>query len=354
MEADLEIRSVRKRFGAVDAVKDASLQVGRGEILAFLGPSGCGKSTLLQIIAGFVDADAGDIFVRGRSLTGVPAHLRRTGLVFQHYALFPNMTVRRNIEYGLRAAGEERDSMRRRVAEAVALLKLDGLEERYPNELSGGQKQRVAIARTLAIRPDVLLLDEALSALDKNLREAMQIELSVLLRQLQITTILVTHDQREAFGIADRIAVMEAGRIVQTDAPEAIYHQPRSAFILSFLGSSSELPVDIEGPSSGQRLSGPSGIGFALDGSRSLQAGKATLYLRAEEIRIATRPTAVHASAPGSLAFSTFLGSAVRYVIDLAGRQIVVELPPQDAPHLAYGANVYLDFDPARAHILQG
>src|SRR5690606_12636694 len=161
------------------------------------------------------------------------------------------------------------------------------------------------IARTLAIRPDVLLLDEALSALDKNLREAMQIELSVLLRQLQITTILVTHDQREAFGIADRIAVMEAGKIVQTDAPEAIYHQPRSAFILSFLGSSSELPVDIEGPSSGQRLSGPSGIGFALDGSRSLQAGKATLYLRAEEIRIATGPTAVHASAPGSLAFST-------------------------------------------------
>jgi ABC-type Fe3+/spermidine/putrescine transport system ATPase subunit len=350
-EMDLEIEGISKSFNGVLVVDRASLSVRRGEILAFLGPSGCGKSTLLQTVAGFVTPDAGEIRLRGRTITAVPPHRRGVGLVFQHYALFPHMTVRGNIEYGLNAAGATRADIARRVAEMVGLLKLGGLESRYPGELSGGQKQRVAIARTLAVRPDLLLLDEALSALDKNLREAMQIELSLLLRQLQITTVFVTHDQREAFGIADRIAVMEHGRVIQIDTPERIYRQPRSAFIADFLGSSSSVGVEVRRDRDGCAVISPAGLSFRVEQDQAV-AGPGRLILRAEDITLSTGATAVHSGLPATVQLATFLGSTIRYVVALQDSQVVVEAPPGRGGRFSEGDQVFLDFAPERVHLV--
>lgn len=352
-KADLEILGVSKSYGLNKVVNDASLTVRRGEILAILGPSGCGKSTLLQMVAGFVTPDAGAIRLRGRTITHMPPNRRGVGLVFQHYALFPHMTVRGNIEYGLRTSGVARDDMNQRVDEMVALLKLQGLEKRYPGELSGGQKQRVAIARTLAIRPELLLLDEALSALDKNLRESMQIELSLLLRQLEISTVFVTHDQREAFGIADRIAVLEHGRVVQVDTPERVYHQPRDAFIADFLGSSSNLEVQVRCMGGQMAVVAKGGLAFQVTDHGGFPAsGAARMILRAEEVALSAVATAVHRESPGTVQLATFLGATIRYVVALQERQIVVEAPPGMAARFAQGDRVFLDFAPDRVHMV--
>jgi ABC-type Fe3+/spermidine/putrescine transport system ATPase subunit len=340
-EHALELKDVEKRFGPVTAVDRCSLDVARGEILALLGPSGCGKTTLLNLVAGFEDPDAGDIRLAGRSLLGVPANRRNMGMVFQQYALFPHMTVAANIAYGLEARALPQKEIQQRVAENVALLHLDGLERRYPAELSGGQRQRVAVARALAIRPDLLLFDEAFSALDKNLRETMQVELSLLLRRLGITAILVTHDQREAFALADRIAVMERGRIVQAGPPKELYRQPSSAFVLEFLGSTNRIPVRREG---GRLLA--SGLDFALpDGVESPEI--AGVYLRTEDLALADAPTEVHAGPPAQVTLSVFLGNVQRYVLTLGELSLVADRPPGEAERKV-GASVYLAFDPAR------
>ena len=268
-EIDLDIRSVCKRYGGLAAVDNASLSIRKGEIISFLGPSGCGKSTLLNMIAGFVDPDEGDIALRGRSLVNVPPHKRETGMVFQHYALFPHMRVAGNIAYGLEARNQPAALIRERVARMMSLLKLDGFEDRFPGELSGGQRQRVAVARALAVQPKVLLLDEALSALDKNLREEMQIELSLLLRKLEITTIMVTHDQAEAMALADRIAVMSDGRIEQLAAPRELYRQPRTAMVARFVGSGMVFPVDVLDRRPGEVTAQFYGAHFPLRGEAS-------------------------------------------------------------------------------------
>lgn len=349
----LEIHGVSKAFNGVQVVDNASLSIRSGETLAFLGPSGCGKSTLLQMVAGFVTLDSGDIRLHGESIIAKPPYRRGIGLVFQHYALFPHMTVAANIEYGLRAAQAPAADRQLRVREMVALLKLEGLERRYPGELSGGQKQRVAIARTLAVHPELLLLDEALSALDKNLREAMQIELSLLLRQLGISTIFVTHDQREAFGIADRIAVMEQGRILQVDTPETIYRQPGSGFIADFLGSSSSLNVDVRRSANGLEVVTHVGVSFCLPpGDSEPMVGRSRLILRAEEVTLSSAPTAVHQERPATVHLATFLGSTVRYVVALQDHQIVVEAPPRGGALFDVGGQVFLDFEPGRTHLV--
>ena len=337
-DAALALSAVQKRFGAVKAVDGCSLEVGRGEILALLGPSGCGKTTLLNMIAGFEEPDAGDIRLGGRSLLGVPANRRNMGMVFQHYALFPHMTVAANIGYGLEARGLPRTEIDSRVAENVALLQLTGLAQRYPMELSGGQRQRVAVARALAIHPDLLLLDEAFSALDKNLRETMQVELSLLLHRLGITAIIVTHDQREAFALADRIAVMEQGRIVQVGPPEELYRRPNSSFVLEFLGSTNRIPVRREG----DRLVGEV-LAFPAPGPGDI----ASVHLRTEDLSLADTPTPVHAGPPAEIALSVFLGGVHRYVLTLGGMSLIADRPPNE-PERAVGAKVFLAFDPAR------
>jgi putative spermidine/putrescine transport system ATP-binding protein len=233
----LRLDGVSKAYSTVVALEPLSLDVPAGALVALLGPSGCGKSTTLRIVAGLETPDQGRVFLGGRDITQVPANRRRLGLVFQNYALFPHMTVGENVSFGLRMSGVNRAETERRTHEALDLVQLNGLDERYPAMLSGGQQQRVALARTLIMQPAALLLDEPLGALDKNLRESMQFELRRLQRTLGITTILVTHDQEEALTLSDMVVVMNKGRIVQSGAPKDIYDRPDTRFVAAFLGS---------------------------------------------------------------------------------------------------------------------
>jgi putative spermidine/putrescine transport system ATP-binding protein/spermidine/putrescine transport system ATP-binding protein len=237
---------VTKRFGKTTALDDVSLMVRRGELMTLLGPSGCGKTTLLNLVAGFLTPDSGEIAIAGRRMTDVPAYRREIGIMFQNYALFPHMSVAANVGYGLRMRRIAKAEIARRVGEALALVKLAGLEDRKPRQLSGGQQQRVALARALVIRPQVLLLDEPFSALDRNLRASMQVELKEIQRKLGVTAIFVTHDQSEALSLSDRIAVIADGRIRQLDIPDEIYRHPLDRFVASFIGDANVLRARLE------------------------------------------------------------------------------------------------------------
>jgi putative spermidine/putrescine transport system ATP-binding protein len=237
----LEIDSVTHHYGPVTAVAAVSLVVRAGEIVALLGPSGCGKTTLLRVVAGFVRQSAGSVRIDGKPIDHLPANLRNVGIVFQSYALFPHMTVAHNIAYGLEARGVPRAEVRRTVERFLEVVRLTDFRDRLPRQLSGGQQQRVAVARALAVEPTVLLLDEPFSALDKGLRLDMQIEIKRLQRQLGLTVILVTHDQDEAMSVADRIAVMNRGRVEQFDTPINVYDHPATLFVSGFIGTTNLL-----------------------------------------------------------------------------------------------------------------
>jgi putative spermidine/putrescine transport system ATP-binding protein len=245
---DVAVRfdNVVKRFGEVAALHDVSLCVRRGELMTLLGPSGCGKTTLLNLVAGFFSPDEGAILVGGALVNDVPTYQREIGMMFQSYALFPHMSVAANVAYGLKMRGLPKPDIARRVAEVLALVKLSGLEDRRPRQLSGGQQQRVALARALVINPKVLLLDEPFSALDKNLRASMQVELREIQRSLGVTTIFVTHDQSEALSLSDRIAIMSEGRIRQVGTPEEVYAKPCERFVASFVGDANVLRARLE------------------------------------------------------------------------------------------------------------
>ena len=232
----VRLDGVTKRFGETTALDELSLLVRRGELMTLLGPSGCGKTTLLNLVAGFLVPDRGEIAIDGRRVTDLPSYRREIGIMFQNYALFPHMNVAANVGYGLRMRRIARPEIERRVADALALVKLEGLEDRRPRQLSGGQQQRVALARALVIRPKVLLLDEPFSALDKSLRASMQVELKEIQRKLGVTTIFVTHDQSEALSLSDRVAVIAQGRIRQLGTPDEIYRRPADRFVASFVG----------------------------------------------------------------------------------------------------------------------
>src|SRR4051794_5443049 len=240
-EAAVQLDGVTKRYGSLTSLHEAWLKVVPGEFLTLLGPSGCGKTTLLNLIAGFLEPDAGEIFIAGARVTATPVWDRDIGMVFQNYALFPHMSVARNVAYGLASRGIPRAEVAARVTGALRLVKLEALAERRPRQLSGGQQQRVALARALVIRPKVLLLDEPFSALDRNLRGAMQVELKEIQQGLGITTIFVTHDQGEALSMSDRVAVMSEGRIHQVGTPETIYRRPVDRFVAGFVGDVNRL-----------------------------------------------------------------------------------------------------------------
>jgi putative spermidine/putrescine transport system ATP-binding protein len=237
----LDVRGVAKRFRETSVIQDLDLQVRAGEFVALLGPSGCGKTTLLRIIAGLLTADTGRVILDGADITRVPAHKRNVGVVFQNYALFPHLTVAENVAFGLKARGTPSAEIATAVTRSLALVRLAEYGPRPIFALSGGQQQRIAVARALAVRPKLLLLDEPLSALDRKLRETMRMELQHLLRDLGITAVFVTHDQDEALVMADRIAVMNAGRIEQFDTPAAVYAAPATPFVLDFVGMSTRL-----------------------------------------------------------------------------------------------------------------
>jgi len=239
----VKIEGLTKRFGAVTAVDRVDLEIGRGELFALLGGSGCGKTTLLRMLAGFETPDAGRLLIDGHDMTGVPPHLRPVNMMFQSYALFPHMTVAENVGYGLRREGVARAETDRRVAEALEQVHLADLGRRRPAQLSGGQRQRVALARALVKRPKLLLLDEPLAALDRKLREGTRFELVRLQEQLGLTFVMVTHDQEEAMSMASRLAVMNAGRVVQVGSPHEVYEHPASRFVADFIGIANILPA---------------------------------------------------------------------------------------------------------------
>ena len=244
--SSVELKSIVKKYGTVTAVASIDLSVESGEFVTLLGPSGCGKTTTLRMVAGFIRPSSGQLYVGGSNMDGVPPHKRKVGLVFQNYALFPHMSVQKNIEFGLKMQKIHFEERKDKIIEALDLVKLRHLEHRMPSELSGGQQQRVALARALVIRPDVLLLDEPFGALDKQLRDHMRIELRELQQKLKISTLFVTHDQDEALSMSDRIVVMNEGKVSQIGTPIEIYEKPKTQFVTDFIGRSNILSGKIE------------------------------------------------------------------------------------------------------------
>jgi putative spermidine/putrescine transport system ATP-binding protein/spermidine/putrescine transport system ATP-binding protein len=324
---------VTRRFGKITALDDVSLAVRRGELITLLGPSGCGKTTLLNLVAGFLAPEQGEIAIEGRRVTDVPTWRREIGIMFQSYALFPHMSVAANVGYGLKMRRIAKPEIARRVADALALVKLAGLEDRKPRALSGGQQQRVALARALVIRPKVLLLDEPFSALDRNLRASMQVELKEIVRKVGVTTIFVTHDQSEALSLSDRIAVMAQGRIRQLGAPDEIYRRPLDRFVASFVGDVNVLRARLE------RIDGDGESAVVAVGPARMQVAARTLlgaatgsvvelYVRPEELRVAAPGAA--AAAHGIVAAQIYQGGHVDLYVDvpeaLSGR-VLLRLP---------------------------
>lgn len=274
----MRLQGVRKRYGEVVALDGVDLEIRRGEFFSLLGPSGCGKTTLLRLLAGFETPDAGRVLIGGKDMAGVPPYERSVNTVFQNYALFPHMTVAGNIAFGLRMKGLPQGEIRKKVAWALELVDLLGLEGRYPRELSGGQKQRVALARALVLEPQVLLLDEPLSALDLKLRQELRVELMQLQRRLGTTFVFVTHDQEEALVMSDRIAVMRAGRVEQVGLPDEVYERPKNRFVADFLGRSNFLPARPH-PLGAETPLGPLRLKSPLE-------REALLVIRPEKIRL--------------------------------------------------------------------
>jgi putative spermidine/putrescine transport system ATP-binding protein len=316
-DAAVRFNAVTKRFGDAVALREVSLSVRSGEFMTLLGPSGCGKTTLLNLAAGFFSPDGGEILIDGERVNDVPTYKREIGMMFQNYALFPHMTVADNIAYGLKVRHIARHERDRRVSEALALVRLTGLHDRKPRQLSGGQQQRVALARALVINPTVLLLDEPFSALDKNLRASMQVELREIQRKLQVTTIFVTHDQGEALSLSDRLAVMSEGRIRQLGTPEEIYRRPCDRFVASFVGDANVLRGRLDG------LDGAEAI-VALGAARvkvpaaPLRGVAPTmpvdLFVRPEQLRVVEAGEACAAS--GTIAAQVYQGGHVDLYID--------------------------------------
>jgi ABC-type Fe3+/spermidine/putrescine transport system ATPase subunit len=304
--AHVRLRGIRKSFGALSVLRDCDLEVEKGEVMTLLGPSGCGKTTLLRTIAGFVVPDAGSVSIGGRDVTFRPPNRRSVGMVFQHYALFPHMTVFGNVAYGLRVRRLGRSEIERRVRATLELVELAALGERWPAQLSGGQQQRVALARVLVLEPEVLLLDEPFGALDAKLRQAMQVDLRQLVRRLGITTVFVTHDQDEALTLSDRIAVMRGGVIEQVGTPLEIYDRPASAYVADFVGLSNLLAGEAR---AGRIELGP---GVALPTDRS---GQVTVVVRPEHL--AVRRDEAGSGWPGTLTFVKHAGATTEYQVDV-------------------------------------
>jgi len=324
-DAMVSIRSVTKKFGAFLAVDGVSLDIRPNEFFALLGPSGCGKTTLLRMIAGLEALTSGEILIDGEEMSAVPANRRPVNMVFQSYAVFPHMSVEDNVAYGLKVSGTPADEIAPRVREALEMVQLPGFAQRKPDQLSGGQRQRVALARALVRRPKVLLLDEPLSALDAKLREHMQLELAQLQKKVGITFIIVTHDQDEALSMADRVAVMEGGRIKQIDEPGAMYENPKSRFIADFIGKVNLLDASVT------RLSGDAmsvdipGIGeiSLANGGRSGAglADKVCVAIRPEKMAISiAEPTGAAISVRGRVTEWAYYGDVSNmYVVTETG-----------------------------------
>ncbi|RME38036.1 MAG: ABC transporter ATP-binding protein [Thermoflexia bacterium] len=354
----VELRNVSKFFGSVAAVRNVTLGIREGEFFSLLGPSGCGKTTTLRLIAGFEVPTAGEVYIGGHLQRDTPPYRRPVNTVFQNYALFPHLTVYENVAFGLRMRRLPEKEVRRRVYEALEMVRLSGLERRRPRELSGGQQQRVALARALVNRPRVLLLDEPLGALDQKLRKAMQLELKNLQQQVSITFIYVTHDQEEAMTMSDRIAVMDQGMVLQVGTPEEIYERPVSRFVADFIGETNLLEgkvvevwdhhalVLVNGA---QMVCGEVPEGIAV-------GQRVTVAIRPERISLHAQPPNPMA-VPGIVRDVVYTGADIRYTIRMAEEITVLVRSPNtgngSTPHFLRNETVYLSWRPESARLLR-
>ncbi len=350
----LTLTGIQKRFGLSVAVQDFNLVAEKGEFVSFLGPSGCGKTTTLRMIAGFEQPTAGTISVDGADITNRPANRRNVGMVFQSYALFPNMTVAGNVGFGLRVRKRPKDEIRKRVVELLDLIHLPDKADRYPWQLSGGQQQRVALARALAIEPQVLLLDEPLSALDAKIRVILRNEIRAIQRELGITTVYVTHDQEEALSLSDRIVVMSEGRIEQIGTPFEVYNFPATSFVASFVGTLSLMSGVVTSASEGR---------IAVDGQEVRAGGPIAGARDGASVPIALRPEMLSMGEGGgsdrlrgTIVDVTFLGSVVRIRVRLAGGATILSVDTFNDPNLKVPVRdeaVTVSFPPEAVHVLE-
>jgi ABC-type Fe3+/spermidine/putrescine transport system ATPase subunit len=350
--AVVELRNLKKSYQGQQVVRDLSLTMASGEILSLLGPSGCGKSTTLRMLAGLEASDHGEIRIGSRYVTNVPAAARKIGMVFQSLALFPHMSVAENIAFGLECKGVPAREQKPKIAAALSKVRLQGFEQRFPGQLSGGQRQRVALARAIVTDPELLLLDEPFSALDRKLRDEMQVELRQVIHELGITALFVTHDQEEAIRLSDRIAVMQGGQIVQIDVPRKIYEKPSTRFVAEFVGSPNLVPIQIQDgtPVLNQQVVEAEGLSAEATGSGSTHY----LNVRPEHARLvaAHTPRAIKASVLSRV----YEGAYTTYRVALSGHQdttwVVRESVSESVTSHDAGASVFVTWNKQDAHII--
>jgi putative spermidine/putrescine transport system ATP-binding protein len=348
--ARVRLEGLTKRFGATVAVDDVSLEIAEGELVALLGPSGCGKTTTLRMIAGFVEPDAGRILIGEKEVTRLPPYRRDTGMVFQGYALFPHLTVAENVSFGLEMRHVRKAEAKERVAEALRLVRLEGMGERMPRQLSGGQQQRVALARALVINPSVFLLDEPLSNLDAKLRHEVRIEIRQLQQRLGLTTIFVTHDQEEALTIADRLVLMKGGAVQQIGTPSELYEKPANLFVADFIGKSNFLEGEMVAD---DEFMSDRGLRVRCRPAAGMR--RAVLAIRPEKIGLAPGPLPGRINQyKATVERLSYLGATTEYVVRCdTGEQLIIHgINGVAPPPLAPGLEVWALWDPAAATVL--
>lgn len=349
--AYLELKNVNKFFGGVAAVHDFSLDIEKGSLVSFLGPSGCGKTTTLRMIAGFEQLDSGTIRLDGDDIVPVPPNRRDIGMVFQAYALFPNMTVRENIAFGLRMKKTPKQDIEKRVDIALDMVRLKDTGKRYPHQLSGGQQQRIALARALAVQPRVLLLDEPLSALDAEVRVVLRGEIRRIQSDLAITTVYVTHDQEEALSISDKVVVMNKGLIEQVGTPEEIYRAPRSRFVATFIGTANQFPGRVTGKD--KVIS--NNLELLTGSLKDFNDGQSVVVLvRPETIQIQTEKSQQLNSniLPGVVETITFHGAVTRLGVNISGQRVVADITVANTQPISLNQKIWLTFPPEACQVM--
>lgn len=318
----LQLKQINKYFGRSHVIKDVNIDFEKGHFVTFLGPSGCGKTTLLRMVAGFYEPDDGEILLNGKRIERVPPYSRNTAMVFQEYALFPHMNVFDNVSYGLRVKNRPKEEIERRVKEALDLMQLKGMEDRFPNQMSGGQQQRVAVARALVMNPEVLLLDEPLSNLDAKLRESVRVELRDIQKKMGLSTIYVTHDQSEALSMSDMIVVLKGGVVHQTGSPQEIYFEPKTPFVADFIGTTNLLSV---------KGLGENTVSYGNDRiptTKSVNAGQEyCLSIRPECLKLVKEAVDGQVNVKVTIQNKMFLGEKIRYFVnDSLGKEWIIDI----------------------------
>ena len=335
----LQLKNINKYFGKNHVIKNVNLNFEKGHFITFLGPSGCGKTTLLRMIAGFYEPDEGEILLNGKNIEKVPPYDRNTAMVFQEYALFPHMNVFDNVSYGLRVKKKSKDEIEKRVKQALALMQLEGMEKRFPNQMSGGQQQRVAVARALVMNPEVLLLDEPLSNLDAKLRESVRVELRQIQQKMGLSTIYVTHDQSEALSMSDAIVVLKDGIVHQVGTPQEIYFEPKTAFVADFIGTTNL--ISLKGESGNQVAYG----GTVFTSSNPVKEGSEYVAsVRPESAGLSKNPVENQVNLKAHITNTMFLGEKVRYFLrDALDKEWIVD---------AFQGDVYVTFPAEKAWVI--